>query len=338
MQIIDENALPDEREMHYGVGSKAWTAISFFNSYGVFMHIGNFKIFIDLVETSSFSKAARLNGITQSAVSQQLRAMEKHFDVLIIDRSQKQLHLTPEGRCLFDAAKGILHQYDTLKGELLEMKRIVGGTVGIETIYSIGLHELPPLIKTFSANYPDVHFHVEYRRAAQIYDDVLKGDTDLGMVAFPQRHPLLEIVPFKEDRMVVICAPKHPFARRKGVAAAEVAGQPLVAFEGDIPTRKATDAFFRKAGLNPVPVLEFDNVETVKRAVEIGEGIAIVPEVTAAQEVRQHSLVCVPLKDGRMGRPLALIHRKGRALTPALRQFISLVAACGAPDAKKRIS
>ena len=87
------------------------------------MHIENFKIFSDLVESESFSRAAKLNGITQSAVSQQLRAMEKHFSILIVDRSQKQFRLTREGQKLFESAKEILYLYDKLNSELQEMKK-----------------------------------------------------------------------------------------------------------------------------------------------------------------------------------------------------------------------
>lgn len=293
------------------------------------MHVENFKVFVDLVETGSFSKAAKINGITQSAVSQQLRSMERHFDVLIVDRSQKQLFLTPEGRHLFESAKGLLHTYERLRSELLEMREVVGGTLSIETIYSVGLHELPPLLTPFKRDYPDVKVRVEFRKAAQIYEDVLQNNADCGMVAFPTKHPLIEVIPFKNDRMAVICSPQHPFARRKVVSLEEVARERLIAFTSDIPTRKATDAIFRKARLNPEPAMEFDNIETVKRAVEIDSGVGIVPEATIRQETVQKTLVCVPISGRKLLRPLALIHRKGRLLTPAMRQFIQHVAGAG---------
>ena len=119
------------------------------------MQIENFKIFADLVETKSFSKAAKLNGITQSAVSQQTRAMEKLFKALLIDRSQKQFQLTREGQRVYEGAKDILNHIEGIKSELLEMKRIISGTIRISTIYSIGLHELPPYIKAFLQTYPE---------------------------------------------------------------------------------------------------------------------------------------------------------------------------------------
>ncbi len=129
------------------------------------MHVENFKIFSDLVESESFSRAAKLNGITQSAVSQQLRAMEKHFSILIVDRSQKQFRLTREGQKLYESAKEILYLYERLNSELQEMKKVISGTIHISTVYSIGLHELPPYVKAFLSKYPEVNIRVEYRRA-----------------------------------------------------------------------------------------------------------------------------------------------------------------------------
>src|SRR5208337_2087504 len=118
------------------------------------MQIQNLKIFADLVETKSFSKAAKLNNITQSAVSQQARAMERHFKMLLVDRSQKQFQLTREGERVYEAAKDVLFQYETLLGELQEMKKVISGTIRLSTVYSIGLHELPPYIKKFLQEYP----------------------------------------------------------------------------------------------------------------------------------------------------------------------------------------
>ena len=163
------------------------------------MHVENFKIFSDLVESESFSRAAKLNGITQSAVSQQLRAMEKHFSILIVDRSQKQFRLTREGQKLYESAKEMLYLYDKLNSELQEMKKVISGTIHISTVYSIGLHELPPYIKEFMSTYPDVNVRVEYRRANMVYEDILTNSIDLCLVAYPQKHKQLEVLPFHDD-------------------------------------------------------------------------------------------------------------------------------------------
>ena len=289
------------------------------------MHIENFKIFSDLVESQSFSRAAKLNGITQSAVSQQLRAMEKHFDILIVDRSQKQFCLTHEGSRLYDSARELLQQYDKLVSDLLEMKDIVSGTIHLSTIYSVGLHELPPYIKLFMQKFPAVNVRVEYRRSNMVYDDVIHRAVDLGLVAYPTRMRQLETIPFQEDKLIAVCSPKHELAGRNDLKIKELAHYCFVGFDQDIPTRKATDAIFRAEAIEIEPVMEFDNIETVKRAVEINAGIAILPSTTVLREAQQGLLCPIRLQGDNLTRPLAIIHRKGRVLSPAIKQLIKML-------------
>ena len=286
------------------------------------MQIENFKIFADLVETKSFSKSAKLNGITQSAVSQQARAMERHFKTLLIDRSQKQFQLTREGQRVYDAAKEVLHNYEKLLSELQEMKRVISGTIRISTIYSIGLHELPPFIKKFLHDFPAVNVRVEYRRSNLVYEDILHNAVDFGLVAFPVKQRQIEVLPFREDHLVLITHPQHVLAKRADLEVKDLAGHRFIGFDPDIPTRKAVDIIFREHKLEIEPVMEFDNIETVKRAVEIDHGVAIVPQATVVQEQRQGTLVVRHFKGKEFTRPLAILHRKGRVLTPAMKKFI----------------
>jgi DNA-binding transcriptional LysR family regulator len=286
------------------------------------MQIENFKIFADLVETKSFSKSAKLNGITQSAVSQQARAMERHFKTLLIDRSQKQFQLTREGTRVYDAAKEVLHNYEKLLSELQEMKKVISGTIRISTIYSIGLHELPPFIKKFLHDFPSVNVRVEYRRSNLVYEDILHNSVDFGLVAFPVKQRQIEVLPFRNDHLVLITHPQHALAKRTEIEVKDLTGQKFIGFDPDIPTRKAVDVIFREHKLEIEPVMEFDNIETVKRAVEIDHGIAIVPQATVAQEQRQGTLAVLPFKGREFTRPLAILHRRGRVLTPAMKKFI----------------
>ncbi len=289
------------------------------------MHIQNFKTFCDLVETKSFSKAARLNEVTQSAVSQQLKAMESHYEMLIIDRNQKKFRLTPQGTVLYSTFKEILALYEKLNCEIQEMRNIVSGTIQISTVNSIGLHELPPYLKTFIKEFPSVNARVEYRRANLVYEDVLHGTADIGLVAFPVNHKELTTINFAQDELVVAMNPEHSLAKKKNLSIDNLAGEEFIAFERDIPTRKATDEMLSNAGVEISVVMEFDNVETVKRALEINAGIAILPANTVTNEIDRKQLIALKLDHGAHVRPLAIIHKKNRMLTPALRSFVELM-------------
>jgi len=289
------------------------------------MQIESLKVFCDLAETESFTKAAQINQITQSAVSQQISSLERQFKSLLIERSKKKFRLTREGQVLYEYSKQIIQTYDSLHSKLQEIKDIISGTIRVATIYSIGLHDLPPYMKKFLRSYPTVHVHVEYRRSNQVYDDVLSNVVDLGLVAYPSRDSKLEVVPLRKDSMVLICHPHHPLAKLKSIKLTAIAGQKFIGFEPDIPTRKAIDKILKDANVTVNHVMEFDNIETVKRAVEIEAGIAIVPQATIAQEVAKQTLAQVQFEDAEFFRPLAAIYKKNKVLSPAMRQFLSII-------------
>jgi LysR family transcriptional regulator, transcriptional activator of the cysJI operon len=293
------------------------------------MQIESLKVFCDLAETESFTKAAQINGVTQSAVSQQISSLERQFKSLLIERSKKKFRLTREGQVLYDFSKQIIQTYDGLHSKLQEIKDIISGTIRVATIYSIGLHDLPPYIKKFLKDYPTVHVHVEYRRANQVYEDVLSNVVDLGLVAYPVKDTKLEIVALRKDPMVLICHPQHPFAKQKAIKLKAIADHKFVGFEPDIPTRKALDKVLKEQNVEVKTVMEFDNIETVKRAVEIDAGISIVPLGTIGQEISKQTLAAVPIEDAEMFRPLAAIYKKGKVLSPAMRQFINILKEIG---------
>jgi LysR family transcriptional regulator, transcriptional activator of the cysJI operon len=287
------------------------------------MQIESLKIYCDLVETQSFTQAAQINGITQSAVSQQISALERMFKSLLIERSKKHFRLTQEGQVLYDSSKEMMQIYDSLQGRLQDIKQEISGTIRVATIYSIGLHDLPPYLKLFLKAYPTVNVHVEYRRANQVYEDVVGNVVDLGLVAYPTKDSKLEIVPLRKDSLVLICHPQHPLTKLKGVKLKNLSGQKFIGFEPDIPTRKALDKILREHGVHVQHVMEFDNIETVKRAVEIDAGVAIVPQATVAQEVAKQTLAQLTLEDGEFHRPLAALYKKTKVLSPAMKQFIA---------------
>jgi DNA-binding transcriptional LysR family regulator len=290
------------------------------------VQIESLKVYCDLAETESFTKSAQINGVTQSAVSQQISSLERHFKSILIERSKKKFRLTREGQMLYDYSKRILNQYEELHSRLQELKDIVSGTIRVSTIYSIGLHDLPPYLKKFLKAYPTVNVHVEYRRVNQVYEDVLGNVVDVGLVAYPPKDNRIDVVPLRKDQLVLICHPQHPLARQKAVKLAQIHGLKFIAFEPDIPTRKAIDKVLRESGVEVQTVMEFDNIETVKRAVEIDAGISIVPLATVVQEVSKHTLAQLAILDEvELYRPLAAIFKRGKVLSPALKQFIAIL-------------
>jgi DNA-binding transcriptional LysR family regulator len=288
------------------------------------MQLESLKVFCDLSETKSFTKAAQINKVTQSAVSQTVSALERLFKSLLIERSKKNFRLTPEGEVLYDYSKKILQSYGGLQSRLQEIQGVLSGNIHVATVYSIGLYDLPPCIKKFLQDCPTVNVHVEYRRANEVYDDVLSNIVDLGLVAYPSPDSKLEVVPLRKDALFLACHPQHPLAKMKSIKLKALAGQKFINFEKDIPTRKALDKMFKDQGVSVNNVMEFDNVETVKRAVEIDSGVAILPEETIRGELANKTIAAVRL-EGKFFRELAVIYKKGKVLSPAMKQFIELL-------------
>ena len=286
------------------------------------MYIQTLQVFCDLAESGSFSRAAVANGVSQSAVSQQIRALEKELGVCLVDRSRSGLSLSAQGQVFLRAAREILAIYDQLPARLADVDQGATGNLRIAAVYSIGLYELPGRVKHFRETYPGVNVQVEYCRASQVYASVLDGSVDVGLVAFPSRRTGLHVEVFDEDELVLICPPRHPLVSKLDVSLKDLNGQRFVAFGPDIPTRKAVDRYLRDQGVRLVPHLEFDNVEIVKRAVEVDGCVSLVPRKTVLGEVERGSLVVREILGPPLVRPLGILFRHNRPRPPAWKAFL----------------
>jgi len=291
------------------------------------MQLETLKIFCDLVETKSLSRAAERNFVTQSAVSQQVRGLEEKFKRRLLERMRggREVGLTEEGEVFYQESRQIVNAYAQLEERMRTLTGTVSGTVHVATVYSIGLHELPAVIRRFMGEHPEAKIDLEYSRTTRIVRDVLAGTVELGVVAYPEKKRGLSIIPLGGDRLVLICPPGHPLAKHKKVRARDLNNQDFVLFERDIPTRRATDKIMRAHGVTLRRVAEFDNIETIKRAVEVGIGVAIVPSPSVIDEARVGSLAVVALAEAEWTRSVGVIYRSDRTLGTAAKKFIQLL-------------
>ncbi|MGE5672533.1 MAG: LysR family transcriptional regulator [Mycobacterium leprae] len=290
------------------------------------MLMGYLQVFCDIIETRSFSKAAARNFISQPAVSQQVKALEEHFHQKLIERSPQGIYPTEAGRLFYQGVREILERYQTLERQMMDLTQTVAGTIRVATVYSVGLHDLPPYVKRFIQAYPQARIHVEYSRTNKIYEAVRQNQVDVGIVAYPQESRQLGVIPLPSDELVVIMSPNHPLAQEpKPIELKTLTHQHFVAFEPDIPTRKAIDRVLHDQGVEIEVVQEFDNVETIKRSVEADLGISIVPRRTASLEVKAGSLAVLPIADMRVERPVGVIYKRGKTFSNTLQKFIAVL-------------
>ena len=289
------------------------------------MHIETLKVFCDVVETRSFSTAASQNFVTQSAVSQQVRMLEDRYGRQLLERNRGNVQLTQAGEVFHQASRDIVARFAVMEQQIQALSNAVAGTLRVATVHSIGLYGLSPVLRRYLKQYPDVQLHLSYSVANKVYEDVLQGAIDIGLVAYPAKRAGIVVIPFREDRLVLVCAPSHPLAKTRLVDTNRLQGQSFVGYEKDIPSRKETDKLLRRYEIEPTYVMELDNIETIKRVVEIGRGLAILPEPAVRQEVRGRTLVAVPFADEGFVRALGMIHRQGKHFSPAAEKFVEFV-------------
>jgi DNA-binding transcriptional LysR family regulator len=283
------------------------------------------RIYCDLVELRSFSKTAEKHIVSQSAISQQLAKLETAHKCQFLIRQKRPFELTPAGQLFYDSCKQMLARYEQFKGELAVLQKSSTDRINLAAIFSIGMHSLPPYLKKFMSRYPNVNVHVEYCSSSHIRELVLQGNVDIGLVAVPKRDRNLEVYEFESEPLVVVCSPEHPLARDTTVDIEKLPLHKFIAFEQSVPTREHIDHLLEQSNIALRPIMEFDNIETVKRAVEINSGISILPRTAISQEMANGTLRAISFADANFVRPTGIIIRKHKVLSKAARYLLELL-------------
>ena len=289
------------------------------------MSISQFKVVLDIAETSSVSRAAELNGISQSAASQLVRQLEKKLGVDLLDRSTRPVKLTPAGNLYSAACRDIVRRYGEMESQLEALRKELSGTVRVVSIYSIGLYEMARIKEKFEAIHSGVNVHLEYVRPEKVYEAVANDRADLGLVSYPNSTKDIRVIPWRLEKMVLVCHPSHPLAKKRSLSPRDMEGQEFVSFDPDLLIRKAMDRFFRDHGVHRRVVLEFDNIQMIKEALMIGSGISILPERTVRHEATEGRLVRLPIRAEGLVRPVGIIHRRTKKFSPAAEQFLEFL-------------
>jgi DNA-binding transcriptional LysR family regulator len=289
------------------------------------MNIETLRIFCDVVQHQSFSRGAKINDVSQSAATQSVHRVEEHFGVRLVDRSKRPFVLTPEGQVCHEGFREVLDLYDSVEAHVHSLRKEISGLVRVAAIYSVGLHDISRCMQDFMRNFPKAKVRLEYLRPNKVYEAVLNSEADLGIVSYPQATPELNVIPLRSERMVVVCHPDHPLNKHKTLTAGQLQDIDFIGFDRDLSIRKEIDRHLRQHAVSIRMVMEFDNIETIKQAVEISAGVSILPEPTIRDEVRSGTLAAIPLIEPELHRPLGIIHRLRKAFTPTAMKFVDLL-------------
>lgn len=296
------------------------------------VNLRNTEIFCEIATLQSFSKAASARQISQPAVSQALQQLEEHLGVTLIDRSQRPIQLTAAGVVYFDRCQRWLQDYREIEDSVHEFSGRLTGKVRVASIYSVGLLQMADYVSRFRFEYPDADLTLDYSRPDDVYSQVLRDEVDLGIVSFPRDGGDVSCVEWQNQEMVLTTACEHRLADRASVSISELNGENIVAFTNDLMIRRKTEKLFKKFNLNLNVVHQFDNVETIKRAVEINLGVAILPLATLRRELEFNTLKAIPFSDCDFIRPLGIIHKRHKHLSRAAEKFVELLLEDLSPD------
>jgi DNA-binding transcriptional LysR family regulator len=283
------------------------------------------ELFCTIAEQRSFSKTAAIHHLTQSAVSQSIQHLEESLGAQLIDRSKRPLVLTSAGKTYLRGLRGVLRSYERLEREVRSLSKQLSGQITIGTIYSVGLSYMPEATDAFARLHPEVDVKMEFGSSQRVVEMVSEGEVDFGLVSFPKNTKQIQCVPWQQEPMRIICSSKHPLANQHEVTLSQLVGIEMVGFERSLTLRQEIDRCLADAGVSVNVRMEFDNADSMVRAIQASRGIGIVPEAAVRRETANGSLRVVACRELRMMRPLGIIFRRSDRLSKAANEFGSLL-------------
>jgi DNA-binding transcriptional LysR family regulator len=289
------------------------------------VNLRNTEIFCDIATHRSFSKAAAARQISQPAVSQALQQLEDDIGVTLIDRSKRPIELTAAGTVYFERCQKWLEDYRGIEDAVHQYSGRVAGKVRVAAIYSVGLLQMAAYVRRLRAEYADIELALDYGHPEAIYNQLLRDEIDLGIVSFPRDGGEIGCIPWQDQEMVLATSVQHRLAARDEISVRELDGLDFVAFTADLTIRRKVEKVLKNADVSVNVTHQFDNVETIKRAVEIDLGVALLPLPTLRRELEFGSLHAAHLSDVQFARPLGIIHKRHKHLSRAAEKFVELL-------------
>lgn len=287
------------------------------------MDINQLEVLIAVAGERGFSRAAEKLYRTQPAISQAIRRLEEEVGEPLFDRSSKDGTLTASGEVLLKYAQQIINLRRDAKLAVKELKDLQRGKV------ILGANEytvmyLLPVISVYRVRHPHIKIEVKRDLASRIPAEVLKRDVEIGIVSFRPNDPALQAVPVATDELALIVAPAHPLAGKKMVSVRELGVESFIAHNVRSPYRERVVQTFEKQRTPLNISMELPTLEAIKRFVEQGMGVALVPRLAAQAEIERGQVAAIPVREMRLERKLYLIYRKGAKLSHAARAFLKV--------------
>ncbi|HTK06479.1 MAG TPA: LysR family transcriptional regulator [Ktedonobacteraceae bacterium] len=279
------------------------------------------ETFMRLAALGNFTRVAEERFLTQPAVTQQIRALERHFKLQLVEVVGHQPELTEAGRFLAARAGDLLTSVAALEHDMTEFAEARAGELRLGATLTIGTYALPSLLARFTQKHAGVHLHVEVANTSTIAHHVHTGALNLGLIEGSSQDEQLEHIPYQHDHLILVVSPQHAFAQQESITQQELIGEPMVWREPGSGTRLLVEQALAAAGIIPHVVLELPSGEGVARAVEAGLGIAFLSPLTVERAIAEKRLAAVAVTNFSLQRVFQLIIRHRHTLSPAAQAF-----------------
>lgn len=289
------------------------------------MDVRQLEMFRAVVEAGSFTGAAQRLHVSQSAISRQLKLLEEELGTLLLHRTGRGVHVTPEGTILLATANRIWRDMQEVVAQISDTQKLQSGNISLGGGMTVCLHILPKLLKKFRSMYKNVDLRILTGTADHLLHALRAHELDLLLLTLPIAGEDLEVLPVLKEEMVVVTAKNHALTRARTIEARKLARYPLILFESGSNTRKAIDAFFLTQQLSVNVVMETENVEIIKAMVANGLGVTILPYGAMATELRTGRFAWARVRGARLYRETGWVYLRSahrpRAIAEVLRVF-----------------
>ena len=287
------------------------------------MDINQLEVLIAVAREKSFSRAADVLGRTQPAVSQAVRRLEQEIGEKLFDRSSKDGTLTAAGELLVDYARQMMNLRHAANTALREMRNLQNGKVTISANEHTVFYLLP-VIEQFRRQHPTIKIEVQRGVASRIPEQITAREVELGVISFKPTDASLRSVSVLNDELLLIVAPGHRLAGHSTVSIRDLADETFIAHNAISPYRKRVIESFDKYDTRLNISVELPSLEAIKRLVESGVGVALVPKLTAKAEIANGQLAGMSVKEMKLERKLNIIYRKNSVLSHASQEFLKI--------------
>jgi DNA-binding transcriptional LysR family regulator len=286
------------------------------------LNLNQLRIFYYAAKNLNFTAAANDLFITQPAVTFQVKSFEEYCNLKLFKKKGRRVYLTDQGKTLYEYAEKIFRYEKEIENAIDEMRELKRGVLSLGTTKAYARYFMPLVITTFHRNFPNIKIQLNEGSSAEMIYSLVDFKIEVAIIAKAIDHPEVNFYPFSKEEMALIVAPDHPLTKKKAITFKDLAQEPFIMKENGSGTRKLVEELFAREKCSPSILMETSNTEFIKQLVQRGEGVSFLVREAVAAELKDKSLIDMPLKGRKIFLDVSIAYMKGQVLSPPAKAFV----------------